>query len=628
MESISEVANLETLIKYNAKVYYEGHPTISDDHFDYLIEKLRGLDPENKLLTTTGWGYVPEDSNPSLKTVKHTYDLAKFEGKIYDPDLIKIPFTKRVATPKYDGGSIILYYVDGILTNAVTRGDGKQGFDVTANFGRIVPTVLNDKSFSGMVRGEGIMKTNVFESKYHPKGYESARNLSIGWARKAGVSEEEIKDLSFVAYTVRGRCKEPLDTKFKVLDWLKDNNFETAERLRISDWSKEALVKIVKKYRHIYGIDGIVVTSIDYDEQADGTYVPKKEVAYKIRAATREVTVGKITWDVTRTCKVVPVVWFNKVKLAGANITKATGFNAEFISRNKIAPGARIVIQRSGEVIPNIIDVKKPVEPVLPTTCPICNHKLERIGTDLWCINNTCPAHISNTLHHFIKTMAPVKGLGDTLIDQFIKYFVINDIKDIYSIDESQLELLTTNNGVGSQSVNLLKQMLKKLKLFPLEFKTLLVSLNIKGLSTKAAEKLQDLYKVPHIDQEDYIVNSGVNKTVKNSLFTNNGLKLINEVLEFVEVTSSDKSSIEVPTKLKVAITGKLSLSRKKLVKLLENAGVKEVSINKADFLLTNTPDSTSNKNKVANKLGLDKVTEESLQRYLSSKGVVFNGIQ
>lgn len=627
---MSETANLESIIKYYSKLYYEGTPAVNDDAFDYLIDKLRKLNPKSKILTTVGWGYKPSDSNPSLKIIKHQYDLAKFEGKIYDPSLIKVPMDERVVTPKYDGGSIILYYKDGILENAVTRGDGVEGFDVTANFSRIVPTVLTDHHFSGMIRGEGIMKTKIFEEKYKGKGYESARNLSTGWARKSGISEEDIHNLSFVAYTVRGKSdplvtSHNLNNKEGVLEWLSNNHFDTAKQLYPTNWDKDSLVKLVKEYRKKVGIDGIVITSKSYDKQSDGTYVPKREVAYKIKAQTKEVTVKNIDWEISRTGKLVPVVEFDPVILAEASVQKATGFNADFIKRNKIGVGAKIIIQRSGEVIPNIVDVSVPVTPLVPSACPSCKTRLTTRGTDLWCLNEECPIHLRFNVKHYIKIVAPVKSLGDSLLDLFIDNFSIKKVPDLYKLSKTEIkDKLSSSDGVGDKSLELFYKMTDKLN-SPVDTDKFLVGLNLRGLSYKAAEKLHGIETCK--DLRTFVEESGVNKTVKYSLIEGNGINLVESMLKVLNEAGIKLKSTSIKNNhyVGVALTGKLSISRKALLSKLADKDIKEVPVKKAKFLILGESKSISSKHQTALDNDIPIVTEDKLDDYIKDIGSEIN---
>lgn len=624
MDIVDEkIKNLVGMIKYNAKIYYEGHPEISDKQFDDLLGQLRFLDPSNEVLTTVGWGYSPSDtSDPTLSVIPHKYDLAKFEGKIYDPDLIKIPYDKRVVTPKYDGGSVILYYTDGILTNAVSRGNGKEGFDITANFSRIVPVVLEDRSFTGMIRGEGIMYTDTFEKKYSST-YKNARNLSTGWEAKSGISDNQIKDMSFLAYTVRGKStdySEYLTHKHGVLDWLKLNKFDQAKELEVNDWSIEALKKIIVNYRKLIGIDGIVITSENYDKMDDGTYVPNREVAYKVRADKTQVKVNSIKWDLTRTSKLVPVVHFNPIELSGATVSRATGFNASFIKKNKIGKDSIISVQRSGEVIPNIVETIVPSKEVtLPTKCPSCGEPLVQIGTDLWCKNNECPSYLKTSVSYYIEVVGNIKGLGGSVISSFIDYFSIDSVKSLYKFDWSRTTELTKLDGIGSHSLDLLEKLHKVLSGKVL-YNTFLRGLNIKGLSGKSAEKLEGLYSITDREsQVSFINNSKVNKTVKSSLLEDAGLDLINEVSPLVDLYLDQSEKLDDSDYVGVSLTGKLSVSRKEFLSYLETKGFKEVNISKASILITDNPDKSSSKNKIASSKGIPKVSEESLRDYTTS---------
>ena len=360
MTDFNNVEDLELYIMYQATKYYsDGISDISDEQFDMLVDRLRILDPNSKVLKT-GWGFEVNGDK-----VKHKYSHIGSLDKTKTYEDIPIRFKNKTIyiSPKLDGLSAVAYYENGQLVKGVTRGNGEYGKDITDKLRIVVGKSIGDNKFTGAVRGELIINNKSWEELNHKyTNLISPRNFAAGIINRKEL-DDDIKYIDLVVYKVVGQeNKDIFNNREEMLQWLK-LNFDNAipiyyyPILNMSSWDMyhEQTFEDFKKLG--YGLDGLVLTSPDiiYDNTTNGYRFD--EVAFKFQAETTVVTVTDIEWSLTRTQKIIPVICFEKCYLSGAELERATGFNAQYIYDNKIKPGSKVEVCRSGEVIPYILGV-------------------------------------------------------------------------------------------------------------------------------------------------------------------------------------------------------------------------------------------------------------------------------
>lgn len=601
----SQESDLEAKIRKYAASYYDGNPEISDAEFDSLVNDLEKINPDNKLLHTVGWGY--EVNAPATLKGKHRFEILKFEDKVKDSENIKISPSNGILSYKIDGGSVCCYYENGVLSEALTRGDGVTGFKVTEKMKHIVPETLKDSSFTGMVRGEIAMKNSIFHRNYSENS--SPRNTAVGILRKNKNSLAELRDLSFVAYTVRGDSSSKLDSKRKVLNWLKQNGFEAVDEIRLSSWDDDSLRKVIQGYSK-YPVDGVVATSNFYRKMPDGTFVPDREVAYKTEAEIAETVVTDISWRLTRTGKLFPVAILNPVRLSGATVRKASAFSAKYVKDNGLGIGSKVTIMRSGEVIPDIQEVLTKGKFNIPKVCPFCGTSLDMNGANLFCKNVSCSGRLGERLYHWIYTLVNLKGLGDSILDQ------ISDNLGLESVDDLYQNLNNLENAVSGQvSKNLVSEMISILKK-PVSFSRFLLACGIPGIGETASFSLsskKDFILKDRISsswKEDILNLSGINKIAKENLISH-----IDEIRRLSRYVKFEESSVK--EKGIVVITGELSVPRKDFIEEIRKFGWRVGSSVTKDtkFLITENPSSNSTKAMKARNLGIPFVSESEFRR-------------
>ena len=373
--------SLVAKIKQLAESYYIGESIATDDQFDSLVQELKTIDPNNPILTQTGWGY-------EVKGDKVKHPLVNVKGlekeRIQKDDPVKFEYV----TPKFDGANVELIYVNGKFDKAISRGNGEYGQDITRHLKWLVPatfspanlptqvyTVLSNTTVS--ISGEFLLPKSSKEKYY--KDEMAFRNIPAGFINRKESTEEECKRFAFMPYRVNA-VKASSRISKKVLTILSnryllqtflDTLFDTNVPCLCEEDKKNGsltFAEITAAYDKDYDFyyDGIVVNHSKLmkitEQEQDGQFlyvVKYDEIAYKVNNDFADVVITSIDWNLTRTGKVVPVANFEGAELAGAVVSRATLHNAYMVEANEIQLGCLVRIIRSGEVIPYIMGIFK-----------------------------------------------------------------------------------------------------------------------------------------------------------------------------------------------------------------------------------------------------------------------------
>jgi NAD-dependent DNA ligase len=323
---------LETMIVEAAEAYYLETPTISDELFNKLVENLRLRNPLSPLLTQVGWGCMRKAyRNKVPLPVKIRSSLPKIQYEDFDLD------GPLVGSPKVDGMSCVLHYSNGVLKQAVTRGDGEFGIDITPKMRKIrVPSTIESKE-NLFIRGELYIYLDTFE-RFLKDEYANPRNAVAGIVNSK--SYDKLEYVSFGAHPQDDVVLLDIDDQEKlgILPTWRINKLSDIEDAR----EKSLLQK--------YPLDGVVLHLIGIGDA----------VAIKFQTESKETTVTKVTWEERRGGKMIPVVWYRPVRLYGTECCKCSGFNYAYISSNRIGPGATIKLTKANEIIPYITEVTSP----------------------------------------------------------------------------------------------------------------------------------------------------------------------------------------------------------------------------------------------------------------------------
>ena len=614
-------AERQKLIKEASQKYYSnGTSPLTDAEFDALLAEERAENPDSPLL---GIGHGYDISLTSGQKFPHKYgtvgSLPKCHGWDEYPKNLK--GTKVCTTLKLDGLSCAMYYRNGVMYQALTRGDGTIGIDITDKIHRIVPqyVTIADKEFTGAVRGEILMTLDNFETyaKVHDDA-KNPRNTTAGLINAKEITDD-LKYLSVVVYTVIGIESTqaypfplyPFSDYESMHRWLLDN-FDTVVPMDTATYSLEVdfmkeLFELREVWYNKYPADGIVLTdnTIIFQSTDHGAYLVYSASAFKFKAETAETTITGIEWNLSKTKYLVPTLLVEPIQLSGATVRRCAGYNAKMVLDNGWGVNAKVVMLRSGEVIPDIEETVIPSIPELPQVCPSCGEELVWDGVHLKCPNPDCKDIQIQDLLVWCNNIAPTDGLGDTLKAKFFEEFGITSIEDIYNHNGSTIVVRR-----GTQK-SLFADMLSNLLENKVSIISALKALNIPRLGEATADLLshypEDIVNLMNgiiPDKFEYRIGDANAKSIIQHM---DKFKRLNYIYANITFGSQETTS----DRIKVAITGSLSVPRKQFEKLLNENGFLLADITKdTKYLITDDPNGSSSKNKRATQLGIEKITE------------------
>lgn len=623
---MTKVEELERFIKKYATSYYKGRAEVSDSYFDSLVEDLRELAPDSKILSIPGWGYDPDE-----KKVPHWYNLEIGSlSKIKEnEDVIDDIFQKEDTriSAKLDGISVVSYFINGKLIQSITRGNGREGLDVTSKINAILGSEsykLNER-FTGAIRGEVVMPTSSWNDKHFDEirndPSANPRNMTAGIMNRIEDSSD-LKFLNYVVYKVLVSESREFKDIFEINDFLQNNFENVAPEISFGsfEYIGESYKSLYNKWSEVYPCDGLVFSNVNCDN------LDWNEIAYKFEDECKEVIVTDITYNATRTGRIVPRVWFNPVELSGAVVQKCTGFNAQFIKDNKVGIGSKITIARSNQVIPDLQKVIVEGDPVIPEVCPNCGAPLIWKGVDLVCeFENE-----AQLAYRFISVIGSLDGAGSSLYSGIIDTFDLTSLSNLcdfisYLKDNGVDEVMNIvrSKGIITGSVTLDKcsQILSKL-IDEVDPVTFMVACNIGGISWNTLESiftqyptfLNDLNEDDKFDfnQKLHSIKGIGNKTINTLINAKDRVKKLYGIMNIKEFKKEDKPEVS----FKVAITGALSMKRSDFDQLLKDKGIEQSSnFNEIKYLITNNPDSGSSKMKKAKDKGIEIISEEEFSK-------------
>lgn len=514
-----EILALATELNDHSRRYYvEGRPVISDLEYDRLYDRLAKLEEEYPDLRLD-WSptlRVGSDLSQDLEESPHQLPVLSLD-KAYTPAEVRDWAQKTVKNAqedlvvtleeKLDGTSIVLYYVNGVLDRALTRGNGFVGNVVTANVKTIrsVPLRLPEP-LTLAVRGEIFLKKSTFEkvNRTLPEPYSNPRNLAAGTLRRVVSSEVAKIPLDLVVY--EGFFDPPLTSHLQVRDRLKALGFPLSPRFRAFTSGTgtssrveplSALEEALEEFRILrpgldYEIDGLVlkVDSLKVRDRLGMTgHHPRWAVAFKFESPQAQTWVEAIDVQVGRTGRITPVARVKPVALGGAVISNVTLHNQDYIDSLELGVGDQVTISRRGDVIPAVEEVVEKVSEHIWTMrpdCPACGSLLIKDGAHHFCPSWDCPDQVRGRLNFFAgKDQMDLTGLGPETMEVLLVQGLVKDVPDLFTCD---LDRLLGLPGFGDKKVQALKDGLAKAK--ERDFPQVLSSLGIPELGKKAAELL------------------------------------------------------------------------------------------------------------------------------------------
>lgn len=523
----TEIATLRAEINRHNELYYQKNaPEIADAEFDALLARLKKLEEENPELITPdsptqrvggrAEGFKPFVHRVPLMSLDNSYDLDDL--KAFDERCRRLADGRDfdyVAELKIDGLSVALHYAGGVLVAGATRGDGSIGDDVLSNVKtiRTIPLRLKgDFPTKVEIRGEVFMARSVFEKinaeleMQGEKIYANPRNFASGTLRQLEASIVASRRLDIFPYDVLSGNQKMFPTHWAIFEWLEAKGF-TVNPNRALCKNFDELVEFIgamqsRRDSLDYEIDGVVVkvnqTRLQ-EEFGATTKAPRWAIAYKYPAMQATTRLNEINVQVGRTGALTPVAYLEPVLLAGTVVSRASLHNEDEIKRLNIKLGDYVLIEKSGEIIPQILQViesrrdgsEQAYE--FPKNCPVCGFEVVRPAGEAVtrCTNEVCPAKVKARILYFAARKAmDIEGLGDVLVEKLVNLGIIKNVADLYDL---RLEQISELERMAEKSATNLINQIENSKTRGLQ--RLLYGLDIRHVGERYAKILANHYR-------------------------------------------------------------------------------------------------------------------------------------
>jgi len=560
MDEIKRILQLrEELHQHNFRYYVENSPVISDQEFDFLMHELQDLEAKHPEMAdpNSPTQRVGSDLNNEFETVVHIRPMLSL-GNTYNREEVA-DFWKRVSDGlmgapfqvccelKFDGLSISLHYEDGRLVRAVTRGDGVQGDDVTANVRTIrsIPLQLpadGDYPRQFEIRGEVLMPWSSFDrlnAEREQAGeplFANPRNAASGTLKSKNSSTVAQRGLDAYLYYLLGEGI-PGDGHYQNLEAAARWGFQISKNMRLVD-SLEGVFEYIdywdKERRNLpVATDGVVlkVNSLAQQKSLGMTAKsPRWAIAYKFQAEQAETTLRQVVFQVGRTGAVTPVANMDPVQLAGTQVRRATLHNADVMAALDLHIGDRVLVEKGGEIIPKIVGKAETdnskcniqnAKIEFVERCPVCGSKLVRYEGEAahYCPNDTgCPPLILGRIEHFISRKAMnINSLGPETVDDYYRRGLIRDAADLYELTEEQIADPFASDRKGVRKI---LSSIEQSKQVP--FERVLFAIGIRFVGEIAAKTLARYYgsmeKVAEASLESLTQINGIGEVIAGSV--------------------------------------------------------------------------------------------------------------
>jgi DNA ligase (NAD+) len=661
---IERIQSLRREINRHNELYYVlDAPEITDAEYDRLFDELAGLEKKHPELITPDSPTQRVGAPPveAFKPVRHSLPMLSLSKATSEAEFLD--FHRRVldlsgaseekleysVEPKFDGLAVELVYEKGILTLGATRGDGTAGEDVTFNLKtvRSIPLRLKGDAAPGRleVRGEVIMTKDDFarlnrdREKAGDPLFANPRNAAAGSVRQLDSVITRSRPLSLFAYGIGTVEEMEWSSHWETLHDLKKLGFRISEHIALC----RSVRRVTEYYTEIlslrdelpYEIDGIVIKVNDYRLQArlgEISRSPRWAVAWKFPPQQEQTVIRDIVVGVGRTGALTPVAVLAPVKVSGVEVSRATLHNEDEIKKKDIRIGDTVIIQRAGDVIPEVVQVivskrKGDERPfVMPDRCPACGSRVERPEGEAVhrCSGLACPAQLKENLAHFASRGAmDIEGLGYKLLDQMIDKRIIEDQADLYFLKKE--DLMRMNRMGDKLAQNILKAIDKSRR--P-ALSNLIYALGIRNVGTHLAGVLAGRFKsmenLASRSVEDLTQVHEVGPVVAQSIYTffRNPKNLT--VLEKLKAGGvvfplEEDSAADMPLAGKTfVLTGGLdSFSRDEARKIIEGLGgrVSSSVSRKTDFVVVGKD--PGSKYDEARRHGIKTLNEEEFKKMI-----------
>lgn len=655
------IEELHKLTEYYAKKYYDDDkPEISDFEYDMLMNELKNLEKEfpefiskdsltQKVGGTVKDGFEKVVHEVPLQSLQDVFSIEEVED--FDVKMKKLSYDNNknlsyVVETKIDGLSVSLEYKNGVFVRGATRGNGQIGEDITNNLRTIknIPKELK-KPIDIIVRGEVFIGKEEFEKLNEEREvldeplFANARNAAAGSLRQLDSKITATRPLDIFIFNVQKCDSVNFKNHKESLDFLEELGFNVIPVRAYCKNIKEVIQQInnigEERENLKFGIDGAVVKidDLSFREILGSTSkVPRWAVAYKYPPERKETILKDIICQVGRTGAITPMAILEPVKVAGSTISKTTLHNEDFIIDKDLKIGDTVIIQKAGDVIPEVVEVVKEkrtgeeIDFEMPTICPVCGQPTIRENGEAIrrCINIDCSAVLLRSIVHFVsKDGMDIVGLGYSIIEQLIDNGLINNIADIYKLKLEDIASLKKN---GTKFATNLISAIENSKKNDLS--KLIAALGIRHVGTRSAKVLARRFKTINklmdasFDQLRFMEDIGdiTADTVKNFFIQDKNRELISELKKSGVNTKyiEDEETDDRFEGKNFVLTGTLeNYTRQEATDIIEKFGGKTTSAvsKKTDYVLAG--EEAGSKLTKAQSLGIKVITEAEFKEMI-----------
>lgn len=644
MNKIDRMKKLNEILSNAADAYYNtGIEIISDREYDILYDELEQLEKETGIiLSGSRTQKVGYEVSSSLKKVKHTSKMLSLDKtKSIDELTAWLGENTGFLSWKLDGLTIVLTYENGVLLQAVTRGNGETGEDITVNARHIIgiPTAIpfTDKL---IIRGEALMKYKDFErvnSQIEDGAkYKNPRNLCVGTVRNLDSKVTAERNINFFAFTLVSAEGYEENSFAERLKWLANLGFQCVDGIKVTkDNLEDSVIKYEKSINeNEFPSDGLVLMLDDVAygiSLGETSHAPRNAIAFKWHDETADTKLLEVEWSASRTGLLNPVAIFEPVELEGTTVSRASVHNLSIVKQLKLGIGDTISVYKANMIIPQILENKTGSDNLeIPCNCPVCHGKTEVKTSDedvetVYCINPSCPAKLIGRFEHFVQRDAMnIIGLSTATIETLINEGFIRNFRDFYHINNYK-DKIESLEGFGKRSYEKMWDAINNSR--KTELSRVLYAMGISNIGRAASKLICSVYPSPDMLETLTVEELTSIDTIGEVLardfvdfFNNeNNLKEYHELLAELEIAEPEKIETDTAISEKIfVITGSVNIwkNRNELTDYIESKGGKVAKsvTSKTNYLINNDSTSNSSKNKRAKELGVAIITEEEFK--------------
>lgn len=644
MDKIRRMKELNELLAKAADSYYNtGVEIMSDHEYDGLYDELEALEKETGIiLSGSRTQQVGYEVASSLAKVKHDSRMLSLDKtKSVDELAAWLGDNEGFLSWKLDGLTLVLTFDNGTLTQAVTRGNGETGEDITSNARHIrgIPLTI---PFSGhlVVRGESLMKYKDFERVNalieDGSKYKNPRNLCVGTVRNLDSRVTAERNINFFAFNLVSADGYDNNSFTERIKWLEGLGFQTVHGVKVK--ADELPARIAEFEADIvnneFPSDGLVLMLDDVAyglSLGETSHAPRNGMAFKWRDETADTTLREIEWSASRTGLLNPVAIFDPVELEGTTVSRASVHNVSIVKQLRLGIGDTLSIYKANMIIPQVSENKTgSASAVIPDVCPICGEKTEIRTSDddvetLFCTNKMCPAKHIGKFEHFVQRDAMnIVGLSTATIETFVSEGFIKKYSDFYHLDRYR-EKIVSMDGFGERSYQKIAEAAEASR--HTDMSRVLYAVGIPNIGRAASRLICSAYPdtsmIEKLSVEELTAIDGIGEVLANDYVRyfsdEDNISEYHQLLSELDITPMEAVNADSSISGKTfVITGSVHIwkNRNELKAYIESLGGKvsgSVS-SKTDYLINNDASSNSSKNKTAKELDIPIITEEEFK--------------